>query len=224
MGQSAIVRNIMADFGISDYERYWRERFDNDHFQFMDVHHKIIEVAKDLLGPVKARILDCGVGPGHVFATLSQFYDVHGIEISREVFKFYKFNTEQITIWNLNDGLPPYTEKMDLVIASRIIHHLDDPEKFLTSVRNNLKDGGWFLGIIPNICYYHHRIKFLLGKFPPISRAHKNFQSGREFEKMVASQGYTLHTLTTPTKTIRAKIWPTAFSQDLIYVFRKKQN
>lgn len=212
----------MADFGISDYERYWKERFDKEHFQFMDVHHKIIEVARDLLGHRRARILDCGVGPGHVFATLSQFYDVYGIEISREVLKLYKFNTENITIWNLNDGLPLYTEKMDLMIASRIIHHLDDPMAFLQSVRSNLKDRGWFLGVIPNICYYHHRIKFLLGRFPSISRAHKNFQSGPEFERMTALQGFTLYTLTTPKKTIRAKLWPTVFSQDLIYVFKKR--
>jgi 2-polyprenyl-3-methyl-5-hydroxy-6-metoxy-1,4-benzoquinol methylase len=111
---------------------------------------------------------------------------------------------------------------LDLVIASRIIHHLDDPATFLTHVRGILKDNGWFMGNILNVCYYHHRIKFLLGKFPPISRAHKNFQSGPEFEKMVASQGLTRQTLTTPKKTIRAKIWPTAFNQDLIYVFRKE--
>jgi SAM-dependent methyltransferase len=212
----------MGEFGISDYESYWQSRFDQKHYQFMDVHRKIIEVARDILGDGEARILDCGVGPGHVFEILSQQYDVHGIEISKEAFSLYKFNTEQITVWDLNQGLPEYPHKMDLVIASRIIHHLDDPVAFLAHVRRTLKDKGWFMGVVPNICYYHHRIKFLLGKFPPISKAHKNFQSGPEFEKMVASEGFTFHTLTTPKKTIRAKIWPTAFSQDLIYVFRKE--
>ncbi len=213
----------MADFGISDYEHYWRDRFDQEHYQFMDVHRKIIAVARRLLGDKPARVLDCGVGPGHVFKELSGFYEVFGIEVSREVFKLYQFNTDNITSWNLNDGLPDYAEKMDMVIASRIIHHLDEPEQFLTGVWNVLADKGWFMGIIPNICYYHHRLKFMLGQFPPVSRAHKNFQTGPEFENIVTGQGFRRHLLTTPKKTIRAAVWPTVFSQDLIYVFQKNQ-
>ncbi|MFW6237253.1 MAG: class I SAM-dependent methyltransferase, partial [Desulfosudaceae bacterium] len=140
----------MADYGISDYESYWRDRVDRQHYQFMDVHRKIIEVARQLLGDQPARVLDCGVGPGHVFAALSDFYEVHGIELSREAFKLYDFNTDNITRCNLNDGLPAYAEKMDLVIAGRIIHHLDEPEKFLDEVREVLADGGWFMPVIPN--------------------------------------------------------------------------
>jgi hypothetical protein len=38
---------------------------------------------------------------------------------------------------------------------------------------------------------------------------------------MVVGQGFDLRQLTTPKKTIRARIWPTVFSQDLIYAFQK---
>jgi SAM-dependent methyltransferase len=212
----------MDKFGISDYDHYWENRFNEAHYQFTDVHRKIIEEARKILGERRALVLDCGVGPGHVFKILSRYYDTYGIEISEKAFELYNFNTDNIAIWDLNNGLPDYSPKMDLIIASRIIHHLEEPILFLKRVRESLKHKGWFMGVIPNICYYHHRLKFLVGKFPPISKAHLNFQTGADFKRMVMDSGFRFLKLTTPKKTIRAKLWPTVFSQDLIYVFQKK--
>lgn len=212
----------MGKFRISNYDGYWERRIAEKHYQFTDVHHKIIETAIEVLGKKKARVLDCGVGPGHVFKTLSEYYEVYGIEISKKVFKLYDFSTNNIKIWDLNNGLPDYSEKIDMVIASRIIHHLEDPVRFIKQARQIIKENGWFIGVIPNICYYHHRFKFLLGNFPPISGAHMNFQTGPDFQRIVSNAGFRLYKLTTPKNTIRAKLWPTVFSQDLIYVFQKK--
>jgi SAM-dependent methyltransferase len=212
----------MKRFGVTDYDNYWESRFADKHYQFTDVHRKIIKTAREILGTRKARVLDCGVGPGHVFRVLSDYYDTFGIEISEKAFELYDFDTNNITIGDMNNGLPDYPEKMDLVIASRIVHHMEDPALFVSRVRDVITSGGWFMGIVPNICYYHHRLKFLIGKFPPISRAHVNFQTGPDFERMVTGEGFRLNKLTTPKTTIRAKLRPTLFSQDLIYVFQKR--
>lgn len=212
----------MEKFGVTDYDRYWDHRIAIEHYQFTKVHRKIIQIAREILGDREASILDCGVGPGHVFKTLSERYHAYGIEISKKAFGLYDFNKDRITLWDLNKGLPAYPEKMDLIVASRIIHHLEDPAFFLEQVKKNLKEKGWFLAVIPNICYYRHRLKYMFGTFPQISRAHINFQTGPDFEKTVASHGFSLWKLTTPKNTIRAKLWPTVFSQDLIYVFQKK--
>ena len=211
----------MKKFGIDNYDRYWEKRCADKHYQFTEVHRTIIRIAKEILGDKKARILDCGVGPGHVFKELSKFYDTFGIEISQKAFGLYNFNTDNIIVRDLNTGMPEFTEKIDLVIASRIIHHLNDPRLFIEQVKQILKEDGWFMGVIPNICYYRHRLKFLMGKFPPISGAHVNFQTGPDFQNMVTGAGFSLCKLTTPKHTIRAKLWPTVFSQDLIYVFKK---
>ena len=211
----------MKPAGIKDYDTYWNDRIRRGHFDFTDVHRKIIETAKEALGPAKARVLDCGVGPGHVFKALSEHYETHGIEISDKAFDLYAFDTSRIRVWDLNRGLPDYDRPMDLIIASRIIHHLADPAGFVRAVWRTLGHHGWFVGVIPNIFYYHHRLKFLFGTFPPISIAHVNFQTGPDFERMVCAEGFRLHRLTTPKKTIRAALWPTVFSQDLIYVFWK---
>lgn len=212
----------MKKSGISNYDKYWENRIDQKHYEQSKVHLTIVETAIEILGTKRARVLDCGIGPGHVFKKLSRHYETYGIEISKRVFDLYDFNTDKIKIWDLNKGLPAYPEKMDLVIASRIIHHLVDPVSFISQVRKIIKDDGWLMGVIPNICYYHHRIKFLMGRFPPISGAHINFQTGPDFQEMVSREGFRFHKLLTPKKTIRAKLWPKAFSQDLIYVFQKK--
>jgi SAM-dependent methyltransferase len=211
----------MMKSGMKDYNTYWDQRIQKGHFQFTDVHRKIIETATETVGPGKARVLDCGVGPGHVFKRLSEYYEVYGIEISERALELYDFGVDRIRVWDLNRGLPTYDRPMDLIIASRIVHHLADPVAFVRDVGRTLRDHGWFMGVIPNICYYHHRLKFLVGKFPPVSSAHVNFQTGPEFERMVCAEGFRLHRLTTPKKTLRARLWPTVFSQDLIYVFQK---
>jgi SAM-dependent methyltransferase len=211
----------MKKFGIDSYEQYWDNRCAARHYKFTSVHHKIIDIVRELLGEKTARVLDCGVGPGHVYNALSADYKTFGLEISRKAFDLYDFNTENIKLWDLNKGLPVFDEKMDLVIASRIIHHLGKPASFIEQVRDVLLDNGWFIGVIPNICYYRHRLKYLFGKFPPVSSAHVTLQTGPDFQQMVTNSGLLLHKLTTPKRTLRAKLWPTVFSQDLVYVFKK---
>jgi SAM-dependent methyltransferase len=213
----------MKKFGVENYDKYWENRIEKKHFKVHTIHLKIVEVVGTLLENTRdARVLDCGVGPGHVFRMLSEKFDTHGLEISEKAFELYDFDTSKIRMWNLNDGLPEdFAESMDVVIASRIIHHLDDPVDFLGHVKRTLKPGGWFIGVIPNIAYYHHRLKFLAGTFPPISSAHINFQTGPVFQAMVEESGLQFTALHTPKKTIRARFWPLLFSQDLLYVFRK---
>jgi hypothetical protein len=55
----------MDKFGISDYDCYWENRLNEAHYQFTDVHRKIIEEAREILGNRRSLVLDCGVGPDH---------------------------------------------------------------------------------------------------------------------------------------------------------------
>jgi SAM-dependent methyltransferase len=220
MGARERLAGKNSRFGVSDYDAYWDGRIDGRHYEMTDVHRKIVATARELLGSRPARVLDCGVGPGHVFRELARHYETYGLEISERAFSLYDFDASRVRLWDLNDGLPPDMGLFDLIIASRIVHHLAAPASFVRSVKAALRDEGLFLGVIPNICYYHHRLKFLCGRFPPVSSAHVNFQTGPDFAAMVCAEGFRLQVLTTPKKTVRAWLWPTVFSQDLLYVFR----
>lgn len=205
---------------MNDYQEYWKHRLETGHYQFDSVHEKTIGIANQFLGGNRGVILECGVGPGHVFRELSKSHEVHGIEISTKAFELYDFDTTNILKWDLNKGLPPYDQLFDVVIMGRILHHLDDPRVVLAHVKSRLGPGGILLAIIPNIFYYKHRLNYLCGRTPRISRAHVNFRSGPEFQAEVESVGFKLLQLTTPKRTLRARLWPTVFSQDLFYVFQ----
>jgi len=54
----------MGKFGISNYDRYWERRVAEKHYQFTNVHHKIIETAIEVLGKKKLEFLIAALGLG----------------------------------------------------------------------------------------------------------------------------------------------------------------
>lgn len=217
--RQTIITGAIRQFGVADYDEYWvgRQKIGNTHETRL--HRYLVDLIGEIV-PVGGRVLDLGVGPGHVFRALSERFETYGVEISSEAIGLYDFDTSRIAQVNLNDGIPDFGVKFDAIIASMIIHHLDDPPKFLQQVQERLAPGGTFVPVIPNLCYGKFRIKYLMGQFPPISLAHKNFQTATEFERIVAKAEYQPSRRLTPKTTLQAKLWPTWFSQDLVYTFR----
>jgi SAM-dependent methyltransferase len=145
---------------------------------------------------------------------------MYGVEISDEAFSLYDFDASGIVKYDLNEGLPNFGERFDAIIAAHIIHHLEAPERYLAAVRRALAPGGVLVAAIPNIIYYRYRLGFLAGKFPPISLAHRNFQTPLEFEAMVTGSGFDVVSRTSAKRTLGGRFFPTFFSQDIVYVLR----
>ena len=206
-------------FGVQSYDAYWLNRKNIGDTRQTRCHNFLVSLIKSLI-PHGGRVLDCGVGPGHVFRTLAEHYETYGVEISDEAFQLYDFDTRRIVQADLNDGIPDFGVRFDAIIVSMLIHHLEKPPAFLQQVRERLALNRYFVPVIPNICYGPFRLRYLAGQFPPISRAHRNFQTAREFEEMVRQADYRLLHRLSPKKTLRARFWPTWFSQDLVYVFQ----
>lgn len=206
-------------FGVQDYDSYWVNRKGVGDTRQTRCHNFIVSLIESLV-PRGGKVLDCGVGPGHVFRMLAEHYEAYGVEISDEAFQLYDFDTRRIVQADLNDGIPDFGVRFDAIIVSMLIHHLENPPAFLQQVRERLAPGGCFVPVIPNICYGPFRLRYLAGHFPPISRAHRNFQTAREFEEMVRQADYHQVRRLSPKKTLRARLWPTWFSQDLVYVFQ----
>src|SRR5439155_5589928 len=218
--QPPSIAPAIRRFGVNNYDNYWVDRQRVGTTRQTRLHDYLVSLTDRLVRP-GSRVLDCGVGPGHVYRLLTAKHDTYGVEISDEAFSLYDFDTSRISKADLNQGIPDFGVTFDVIIASMIIHHLEDPPAFLQQVRERLAPGGFFIPVIPNVCYAPYRFGyFFLGKFPPISHAHRNFQTATEFEGLVKQANYTqLHRLT-PKKKIRARLWPTWFSQDLVYVFQ----
>ncbi|MBE3040729.1 MAG: class I SAM-dependent methyltransferase, partial [Chloroflexi bacterium] len=92
-----------------------------------------------------AKVLDCGVGSGHVFRLCSQRHQTYGVEISSEAIATYAGGTEKIKQADLNDGIPDFGFKFDVIIVSMVLHWLTDPLKFLRQAKGMLSPGGSML-------------------------------------------------------------------------------
>lgn len=207
----------LRKFGVDDADVYWQRRRDASDTGEKRIHRFLAALTTELL-PQRGRVLDCGVGPGHTFRLCSQRHETYGVEISAKAIELYDFPTTTIKQADLTRGIPDFGVAFDVIIASMILHWFDRPWEYLASARQRLAPSGKLIVVIPNITNYHFRIGFLFGKFPPISPSHKNFQTPAEFEAMVAEHGWRIERRATPKKTLRARWWPTLFSQDIVYV------
>jgi 2-polyprenyl-3-methyl-5-hydroxy-6-metoxy-1,4-benzoquinol methylase len=150
---------------------------------------------------------------------------MYGVEISSEAIALYDFDTARIKQANLNDGVPDFGVRFDGIIASMIIHHLEDPLKFLDHVKARLAPEGVFLAVHPNISYYKFRLKYLLkGTFPAISLAHRIFLPPHEFYALLKSANLDIVETTSSKHKLRARLWPHLFSQDLFCVCRVQKS
>lgn len=207
-------------FGVADYDAYWAARKAAGTHRMTRLQRFLADEVARIVPPGGA-VLDCGVGPGNVYRLLAQSgRRMYGIEISAEAVSLYDFDASNIVMRDLNRGLGEFPVKFDAIIMAHVLHHLDDPAAFVKDALRSLAPGGCFVVAIPNITYYAFRLAFMFGKFPPISLAHKNFQTPAEFEEMVRSVGLTIVRRASAKKTLRARLFPAVFSQDIVYVLK----
>jgi 2-polyprenyl-3-methyl-5-hydroxy-6-metoxy-1,4-benzoquinol methylase len=205
-------------FGISDHDDYWRERKAASRTSEKRVHRFILQMIQEYY-PKGGRVLDCGVGDGHVFRLCRQNnYETYGVEYSKEAISWYEFPHETIRQADLNNGIPDFGVKFDAIVVSMVLHWLANPEKFLRDAERSLTPNGRIFVNIPNITNYHYRIGFLFGKFPTVSLSHKNFQTPAECEEMFAAAGYRIETMAPTKPSFKARLWPRLFGSDILYV------
>ena len=209
----------LREFGVGNPDEYWLHRQEKDRVSERRLH-RFLRALVDEMFSHKARVLDCGVGSGHVFRLCSEKHETYGVELSAEAIAMCDFPTNNIKQADLNNGIPQFGVRFDVIIASMVLHWLDKPHEFLCQVKDNLSPQGRLIAVIPNITFYRYRIAYLFGHFPPISLSHKNFQTAAEVEQMFETAGLKIEKRLSPRRTIRAKLWPTFFSTDIVYVLK----
>ncbi len=214
-------KNMTRRFGVENSDAYWIERNKQGRNQERRLHKFILEIINQI-APCNGTVLDCGTGSGHVFRLCMKKYRVYGIEQSAEAIKGYDFPTANIKQYDLNNGIPDFGVMFDIVVISMVLHWLNDPAAFLKKAKEKLTPGGRLLVVVPNITYYRFRIAFLLGRFPPISLSHKNFQVPREVEQMFDDTGFQIERRLSPKKSFMAWLFPAVFSSDLVYVLKAR--
>jgi SAM-dependent methyltransferase len=206
-------------FGVDDPDQYWNERIAAGRASEKRVHRFIVEAIREYF-PEGGRVLDCGVGDGHVFRLCRDHYETHGVEFSKEAISRYEFPTRTIACADLNDGIPDFGVSFDAIVLSMVLHWLKDPGGFLRRSASNLTPRGRLFVVVPNITNYHFRLAFLRGKFPKISPSHKNFMTPFEVEEMFGAAGYVIERMACPKNSLKTRLWPRLFGTSILYVLR----
>lgn len=101
----------------------------------------------ELLGNVKGKkILDFGCGTG-IYAKLlaDSGAIVKGFDISREMIEIARAENPGLDL-RIGSGLKiPFNERFDIVLASLVVHYINDWDKMFSQVRRVLKKGGIFV-------------------------------------------------------------------------------
>ncbi len=110
-------------------------------------------------------VLDLGCRDG----MLTQFFfggnQVTGVDIDPEALRLAKKRLGIETHWlDLNREWPFAEESFDVIVACEILEHIFFPAVFLENIRKSLKQGGLFLGSVPNGFRMRNRWKFLWGQ------------------------------------------------------------
>jgi len=136
-------------------------------------------VYKYLKNKQKLKVLEIGCGYGYLTYSINKMgHETLGIDISKKAIDFAKSNfgvyykTTSIEKFKTN-------QKYDLIIATELIEHLENPTKFIKNVSKKLKNNGKIIITTPNKDYYPNEIWITDG--PPV---HTVWLSKHSFSKI----------------------------------------
>ena len=87
------------------------------------------------------------------------------------------------------------TNRFDVILLLSVLEHLRHPDRFLSSLRLLLKDGGRIIIALPNICFWRSRLRLLRGIFHYkqqglFDEGHLRFFSLDSARSMVVREGF----------------------------------
>ena len=156
-------------------------------------------------------ILEIGCGEGNITVPLGSLgYQIRAIDVNQKAVIQLKIKIKENDFQNImtsvSDG---YTfddgKKYDIVIASEVLEHLEDPFRFLTNISKRMRKGSYFIVTVPNgfgpwelrnrlfvrSLYYSNSIRKVMG-FPSFRKilGKKHLQFFRKSELLHLISGF----------------------------------
>ncbi len=209
--------------GVGDYDKYWDARKEVSHLRRAVRHDRIVTELRNMI-PKGGAILDSGVGPAHYYRSLTNDYEMYGVEISRSIIESYEFDTSRIAQCDLNHTFPHFGIQFDAVVSSMIFHHMDEPPQLARNIFGALKSTGLLIVVAPNIWHLKNRLRVLRGSSPRFSPSHRNFQTPKELTPLIEEVGFRLQKVLPGRPSQNgglARLWPNLGASELILFFRK---
>lgn len=133
-------------------------------YGYLYCHGARIPFLKQWVGSGK-KVLDLGCRDGMLTESFLEGNEVVGADIDRKALRLCKERLGIETVWaDLNEQWFWQEGSFDVIVACEIIEHLFFLPHFLQNVQRTLKEGGIFIGSVPNGFRMRNRWKFLLGR------------------------------------------------------------
>ena len=115
-------------------------------------------IEEKLMKVGKARVLDIGCATGALLAELRERgWECTGVEISGPQAEYARLN-KNLDIKNKALEENHFSDcSFEIVIASHLIEHLNDPAAFVNEVKRIIIPGGWFILTTPNLAGFQAR-------------------------------------------------------------------
>jgi SAM-dependent methyltransferase len=97
----------------------------------------------------RRRVLDCGCGPGNMYALLEEFGQVYGSDFSVPALAFARERGLKRLFIADATAFAVQSNTFDLIVLADVLEHIDDDEKALAELRRILKPGGRLLISVP---------------------------------------------------------------------------
>ena len=152
-----IIYSNLNTFGYDRYYRYAEIVKSTDHpLKFLAYNESTYyPVYEFLKGKKDLKILEVGCGYGYVtFALHRAGFNVQAIDIAKNVINYAKTNFgDYYYNMSINEYAKQSNNKFDLIIATEVIEHLEDPNDFLDTCLKLLKQEGNIILTTPDKDY-----------------------------------------------------------------------
>lgn len=169
-------------------------------------------------------VLDIGCGTGRFLNYLMKSKKnvrAMGIDVSKEAIAVAQSKGLNCQVVDINSPDFELAEICDYIIVAEVLEHIPHPEALLLKLKGNYRKA-LFISI-PNIGYYPHRIRMLLGSFPVQTRwhpaEHLRYWTVADFTEWLGHLGYRMEAAI-PSSGFPGlnKWWPNLFCNQVTFV------
>jgi SAM-dependent methyltransferase len=165
------------------YEEHHRERRDEGEFVFVPER---IPWFRDAIGHGR-RVLDLGCRAGALTRHFLDGNEVVGLDVDRAALaKAAALGIETVE-GDVEEPLPFEGSSFDAVVAGELLEHLRFPDALVGEVRRVLRDGGVFVGSVPNAFRLQSRLRFLRGAPPEDDPTHLHLYSPQDVQALLSA-------------------------------------
>src|SRR3954447_650272 len=118
--------------------------------------------------PANKIVADLGAGPNSV---------VNTVQCSAKITVDFNPASSPDVVCDLDKQIDLPSASVDICVASEVLEHLYHSVNFVREVARVLRDDGYLIIVVPNICSLSYRLKFLRGELPLwAARADQTYQ------------------------------------------------